>query len=324
MDKLAVGVKLGRKTLRCVFINHQGDIVVRREMPAYNEQGPEPVIARIVKMVRDMSAEVGVGIDQFESVGVGVPGPLNSKAGLIYAPPQMKGWDQVPFGPRLSALLGRTVYIENDCKASGWGEFLYGAGKGCRNMVAIMLGTGVGGAVILDGKLYAGKDGAAGEIGHIPIANNGRPCFCGNRGCVEAYVSPSAIVARFRKKAANGWKSSLVGRGEEITSADIFSAAASGDPLSLNIVERTGRYLGALAVIITNFLNPERIVVGGSSLPYASVMLEHMRQESRKGFFGPHVTVDILPAMLGSDAGAVGVARLAVMREIEERKKGIE
>lgn len=318
-----VGLKLGRGSLRCVFLDQDGRVLLRREAPAYNEQGPDAVMGRMVKMVEEMAAETGVAVADLNAIGVGVPGPLNSKAGMIYAPPRMNGWDRVPLGPRLSVLMRRTVYIENDSKASGWGEFLYGAGKGCRNMVSIILGSGVGGAVILDGKLYSGKDGAAGEIGHIPLSFNGRLCSCGNRGCVEAYVSPGAIVSRFRKKTAQGWKSSLVGRGEEVTSADIFAAAAAGDPLSLNIVEKTGRYLGALAVIITNFVNPERIIVGGSTMHFGSVMLEQMRQESRKGFFGPHITVDILPSALGMDAGAIGVAKLAVMRMEEDRLKGI-
>jgi Transcriptional regulator/sugar kinase len=316
-----IGIELGRKSIRCVIIDDTQKILSRSEIPSPSDQGSDAVIVRMAKLINDMITELGMQASDIHSIGAGVPGPLNNKAGMVYGPPNMKGWDRVPLGPRLTVLTGIPVHVENDAKALGWAEYLFGAGKGCRNMVSINLGTGVGGAVIIDGELFIGKDGMAGEIGHIPIERDGRLCPCGNRGCAEAYISPSAIVSRFRSKVAEGWTTNLLGRGEAITSSDIFAAAEEGDPLSKYIVMRTGKSLGALAAIIMNFINPDRIIVAGSLLQYGSALLDAMRNECRARCFGPNISVDILPASLGSNAGVIGVANLAIMRT-EQRVNG--
>lgn len=322
MAGIDIGIKLGRGNIRCVVLDELRQVLSRNEVPSHNEQGADAVMNRMAKLVVDLTEQSGHRYDDIRSIGIGVPGPLNSKAGMIYGPPNFTGWDRIPLGPRMAALTGKPVYVENDVKATGWAEYLYGAGRGCRNMVAISVGSGVGGAVIIGGELYTGKDGMAGEIGHIPIAKNGRQCKCGNRGCVEAYVSPQEMVARFRKMAGKGWRSVLVGRGENVTSADIFAAAAVGDPLSLNIVETTGKYLGILGAIIMNFMNPDRIVVAGSMLRFGSMFIESMRQECRTRCFGPNISVDIIPATLGSDASAIGAANLAAANLEEAGRNG--
>ncbi|MDR0363020.1 MAG: ROK family protein [Planctomycetota bacterium] len=314
MAVIHVGIKLGRRSLRNVLVDEDGRIIFNHETPSFSERGSEVAIATMVKTVRDMAAVAGVDYDDIGAIGVGVPGPLNTKAGMIFGPPNMNGWERVPLGPRMSVMTGKPVYIENDAKAAGWAEYIYGAGRGCRNMVAIYHGSGLGGAIIMDGKLFTGKDGMAGEIGHIPISRKGRLCSCGNRGCVEAYVSPTAMVASFRKMAGKGWRSSLVGRGEAITDADLFAAARVGDPLALHIVEKTGRSLGVLAAIIMNFLNPERIVVSGSVMRFGSEFIEAMRRECHIRRFGPNISVDIVPAVLGGEASALGAAHIAVER----------
>lgn len=322
MASIDIGFKLGRENIRCIILDQLGTVLSRREIPSYNEQGTDAVMSRMAKLAVDITEQAGQKYEDVRTIGIGVPGPLNNKAGMIFGPPNFAGWDRVPLGPRMASLTGKPVYIENDAKATGWAEYLYGAGKGCRNMVAISVGNGVGGAVVINGDLYSGKDGMAGEIGHIPIAKNGRLCKCGNHGCVEAYVSSREIVARFRKMAGKGWRSTLVGRGENVTSADIFAAAANGDPLSFHIVETTGKYLGILAATVMNFLNPDRIVLAGSLMQYGSVLIESMRQEGRTRCFGPNVTVDILSATLGNDASAVGAANLAVRNWEESGRNG--
>ncbi len=324
MALINIGVELGRKSTRCVVVENGRKILLRSEIPFPNEQGSDAAITRMAKLVNDMILELRLQPGDIHSIGIGVPGPLNNKVGVIYGPPNMKGWDRVPLGPRMAVLTGIPVHIENDAKACGWAEYLFGAGKGCRNMVAINIGSGVGGAVIIDGKLFVGKDGMAGEIGHIPIERDGRRCACGNRGCVEAYVSAAAIVSRFRSKIAKGWTSSLLGRGEAISSIDIFAAAHEGDALAQHIVAKTGKSLGALAAIIMNFINPERIIVAGSMLQYGSMLLDTMRSECRTRCFGPNISVDILPASLGSDAGVIGVANLAIMRTEQNTDSGKE
>lgn len=314
MDNLLVGMELGTKNIRCVFLAEEGKICARREIAAHIDQGPDAVIRRMAELTREMVGELGCEMRNVQAIGVGAPGPLNAQTGMLYSPPNLGGWDRVPLGPRLAVLTGAPVFIENDAKSGGWGEYTLGAGLGCRSMVGITLGSGIGGAIILDGALYPGKDGMAGEIGHIPIERKGgRRCVCGSRGCVEAYVTPATIVSRFRNKTSQGWKSSLAGRGE-ISYQDIFRAANEGDALSSKIVESSGKYLGILAAAIVNFINPERIVVSGHMVHFGTLLLESMRRECLSRCFGPGRAVDILPSQLGRDAGVLGAASLARLR----------
>ena len=313
MDTFRVGMELGTKNLRCIFLDKDWKICLRRETSAFIEQGPDAVIRRMANLAKEMAGELGGDIQDILSIGVGVPGPLNAKTGILYSPPNFAGWDRVPLGPRLGMITGVPVCIENDAKSTGWAEYMFGSGSGCRSMVGFTLGSGIGGAVVLDGELYSGKDGMAGEIGHIPIEHKGRRCVCGSRGCVETYVTPKAIVARFKNKTSKGWKSSLAGRGE-ISYQDIFQAANEGDTLSVKIVERTGKYLGMLASIIVNFINPERIVVSGHMVHFGTLLLESMRRECLSRCFGPGRSLDILPSQLGRDAGVIGAANLAMLR----------
>lgn len=319
-DSVHVGMELGTKNIRCIFLDKDWKICLRREIPAFIDQGPDAVIRRMANLVKEMAGELGCGSQDILSIGVGVPGPLNAKTGMLYSPPTLIGWERVPLGPRLSMITGVPVFVENDAKLTGWAEYTLGSGRGCRSMVGFTLGSGIGGAIILDGKLYAGKDGMAGEIGHIPITRKGRRCVCGSHGCAEAYVSPKAIVSRFRNKMSKGWKSSLSGRGE-ISYQDIFQAANEGDNLSMMVVEHAGKCLGVLAAVIVNFINPERIVVSGHIVHFGTLLLEAMRRECLSRCFGPGRSLDILPSQLGRDAGVIGAANLALLRSGEENDR---
>lgn len=314
MGEVSVGLELGIHFIRCFFFDSEWNILAQREDAGPGAASPDIVIDRVARQIREIAGAAGIDMASVGSIGVGVPGPVNQKAGILFSPPALPGWDRVPLGPRLNVLTGRPVFLENDANAAGWGEYQFGAGRGCRNMVMITIEAGIGGAVIINGDLLLGRDGMAAEIGHIPIKKNGNLCLCGSRGCAEAYASPRAMVARFRKLASKGWRSALVGRGD-VSCADIFQAAADGDALCHQLVEYTGRCLGVLAATIVNFVNPERIVVGGYMFGMgAATLLEAMRKECLSRCFGPSRSADMLPAALGGGAVATGVANLARSR----------
>jgi glucokinase len=252
------------------------------------------------------------------AIGVGAPGPLDGKRGLIIEAPNL-GWRNYPLADVLGKQTGIKTYLENDANSAGWGEFWAGAGRGCSNMVMMTLGTGVGGAIIIDGKLVRGPDGTAGEFGHVVIIDGGRPAATGNRGALEAYASATATVLRFKEALKLGWNSSLSEKADSVTCEDIFNAAHEGDGLASHIVTETGRYLGVMAANLANIFNPERCVISGGMIKAGDILFNSIKEEcNRRAFPVPAARMEILPATLGADAGLIGAAGVALVRSEED------
>ncbi len=318
----SVGVDLGGTNMRCAVIDGEHKLLSRIDRPTLAQEGPDSVLTRLNAAMDAAIAQSGVARADIAAVGIGMPGLIDQKAGLVRTLTNMPGWKDVLLGDLFRTRTGIPAFIENDANCAGWGEFRAGAGVGCRDMAAITLGTGIGGAIVLNGRLHVGRDGAAGEIGHICIETGGRPCQCGARGCVEAYASANSVVRRFREMVADGWLSSLGGDGGEVSCKDIFDAAAAGDPLAKHVADKTAFYIGLLVNMLAETLNPERCVIFGGMSRAGAWFFDSIRKACDRGnsHVGP-ACVEILPARLGPDAGLIGAADYARERAAAERPR---
>ena len=256
-------------------------------------------------------------------MGVSCGGPLDTETGVVYAPPNLPGWDEVPLKAWLESALSLPVYVENDANASALAEWSFGAGRGCRHMVYMTMSTGIGGGIILDGRLYRGPNDTAGEVGHMTIVENGPPCGCGKRGCLEALCSGPSIARRAREKAQAAPDSLLIdqagGDPACITAETVMEAARQEDPAARKIVDETARYMAVGLGNIVNILNPEVIVIGTILVKAQDLLLEPIRAYLRRETW-PRVydTVRVVPAGLGDEVGdlaAIAVIRQAVQSE---------
>lgn len=283
--------------------------------PTGAAHGPDAVIDRIVAMAHatieatrraDRTAEI-VG------TGIGSPGPLDTTTGVVILTPNL-GWSNMPLRDRVAERLGLPASLDNDANCALLGEWWLGAARGARHAVAFTLGTGVGGGVIIDGRLHHGASDVAGEIGHITIDTNGRRCGCGNDGCLEAYASGPAIARRAVEAIEAGAETSLrlIAEGDlaRITAQTVYEAAAAGDPLALEVVQDTARYLGTGVANLINILNPEVVVICGGVTRAGDRLFLPLRREVARRAFKPAVQAcRIVPGELPGTAGVVGAAR---------------
>ncbi len=305
-----LGIDLGGTDTKFGLVDRCGQVVAKAKFPTLAHLGFEEVIKRVAEHARKV-----IGTQKVQGVGMGVPGPMNSAQGIVYEAPNLPGWENVPVRDRLQELLGLPVVLHNDANAAAYGEYWAGAGQGCRNMVLFSLGTGVGGGLIIDGKLYTGPDDTAGELGHITIDYNGRPCNCGSRGCLEAYASATAIRRIVREALADGVTTSLrIPPGEEETfgARIVYEAALAGDEFARRVLHDVGVALGVAAASVINMLNPERIIYSGAMIGAGEFIFAPLRENARaRAFRRPGARAEILLAKLGPDAGLIGAAGLA-------------
>ena len=313
-----IGVDLGGTKILAAVVDAKGAIVAEAKARTKAEKGPDLVIERLARTVQQAMAKAKVEWAEVAGIGVGAPGPIRPDAGTIFHPPNLPGWDNVPLGPRLSELLGVPVWLENDVNLGTLGEFALGAGRGTRDMVGIFVGTGVGGGLILDGKLRSGFRHAAGEIGHMIVLADGPVCGCGKRGCLEALSSRTAIERDIRLGIAAGRKSLIpeltAGRSERLTSGLLAKALRRGDPLVTEVMERAQWYLGLHAASIVNLLDPEMIAYGGGIVEaLGDRFLDPIRTTARQYFLqtADADRVQIVASALGDHAGVLGAAVLA-------------
>ena len=310
-----LGIDIGGTNLVVGAVTEDGSRVVGlRSEPTGVPDGAEVVIERIVRMARTTIAEATATAPGATIVGVGVgcPGPLDRKRGVVIVTPNLK-WKNMPIRDRIRDALGLPTAIDNDANCAMLGEHWVGAAKGARDAVCFTIGTGIGGGIVVDGKLVHGASDAAGEIGHITIEVNGRRCGCGNDGCLEAYASGPAIARRAMEAIEAGGTSSMVARAGEtsaITAQTVFECAAAGDQLADELVRDTARYLGVGIANMLNIMNPEVVVICGGVTKAGDHLFNPLRREVARRAFKPAVeAVRILPGMLEGTAGVVGAAK---------------
>lgn len=306
----ALGVDLGGTNTKIGLVDHQGQVRQRLRLPTRPEEGPRQVAGRICQAARECLAAAGLGPEQVSGAGIGCPGTIDLEDGIVAFAPNLPGWRDVPLRSLIADELGRPCSLDNDANVAALAEHWVGAGRGASSLVLLTLGTGIGGGIILDGRIWHGATGAAGEIGHMSINPDGPRCQCGNRGCYEVYGSATAMVRRLREAARQGAQTTLSSRLEELTAEDIYKAAVEGDTLALQNLEDTGRYLGVGVSNILHILNPEVIVFSGGPTAAGDMLLQPIREEVRsRTLQACYEGVRICFSRLSDDAGVIGAAR---------------
>lgn len=308
-----VGVDLGGTNIAVGVVPEDGSALlgyVVRDTPV--AAGPDGVVDEIVNLIRESVAGAKAakpGID-LAGVGVGAPGPLNTAQGIVRLAPNL-GWRDMPLRDRVSAASGLPAALDNDANCATLGEWWLGAARGARIVVGITIGTGVGGGVVIDGRLFHGASDVAGEIGHTSIDSTGRRCKCGNYGCLEAYTSGPAIAARAMEEIESGEPSVLrdmvKGKLQHITAQLVYQAAHDGDQLARQVVRETARFLGTGIANIVNILNPDVVVVSGGVTLAGDQLFDPLRREVGRRAFKPAVEAcRIVPGALTGKAGIYG------------------
>ena len=306
-EQLYVGVELCASSARAALVNSVGEVLARRES-ALAAVDLAPQVARLVTELRD-SAPTGVA-----ALGLGVPGLVNPQTGRVVISSDIPSVVREDLRASLAQATGLPVALDNDANAGALGEYSAGAGRGSHNMFYVTIGTGIGGALILDGRLWRGASGFAGEFGHITIDPEGVECACGNVGCLETVASAPNIVRRTHDRLMRDSTSSLsrLGLNKNFTAADIAHEAQNGDDFAALMIARTGRYIGTAIASVINLLNTERIVLGGGVMDAGELILDPIVQEARRRSFQPNFeSTQIVAATLGPDAIPIGAALLA-------------
>jgi glucokinase len=303
--RAALAVDLGGTVLRVALVGEDGMFLARCAEPTLARGGPKVVIGQIIRLLRQMESRAdGCTI---LGAGVGAPGPLDPERGVVLRAPTLDGWSDVPLASILGACLGRPVRLENDANLAAWGEWMFGAGRGTRDMVFVTVSTGIGGGVILDGRIMHGRGGMAAEIGHMAISECDIPCPCGSAGCWEALASGTAL-ARFANAAAQHAAMTSLPRDGSISASDVVGAAVAGDPLARRLIDQEARWLGVGFANLLHLFSPERIIVGGGVSAGLETMRPTIEQVVRRRVMSVYRDVPILRVSLGADSGLAGAA----------------
>jgi len=306
-EQTYVGVELCAGAARAALVTGEGAVLGRREA-ALTSVDLAAQVARLVAELRDASPA------PVAAVGVGVPGLVNPQTGRVVISSDLPAAVREDLRETLGAATGLPVALDNDANAGAMGEYAAGAGRGSRNMFYVTIGTGIGGALILDGRLWRGASGFAGEFGHITIDPEGVECTCGNVGCLETVASAPNIVRRTHERLMRDSTSSLsrLGLNKNFTAADIAHEARNGDDFAALMMARTGRYIGTAIAAVINLLNTERVVLGGGVMEAGDLILQPVIDEARRRAFQPNFeSTQIVAATLGPDAVPIGAALLA-------------
>ena len=313
MGRWAVGIDLGGTKTIVAQVSDEGKILGKRLLPTNASAGPDRVKKTLVAAVKGLMEEAdGPAI----GVGVGIAGQVDAESGRVKFAPNL-GWREEPFREDLEKALGLPVLVTNDVRAATWGEWLYGAGRGCNDLVCLFVGTGIGGGVVSGGKVLTGCSNAAGELGHITVDLNGPSCRCGNRGCMEALAGGWAIAQQAREWATSDPEAGALvlrmveGQPEKITAKIMADAAKAGDPLALSLFERVAQALAAGAASLVNAFNPCRMILGGGVIegcPWlVKKVAEGLEERALPVALAP---LRVLRSRLRQNAGVVGSAAL--------------
>ncbi len=315
MSDYHVGVDLGGTHLRAALVDtRDGQVVTSLKEPTYAHEGHQAVMERMLSLIRTVLEVSGILIERIGGIGVGVPGTPDLQTGDVKFLPNLPGnWRDVPLASFLRQKLGLPVFLLNDVRCVALAEWRFGAGRGVENMACYAIGTGIGGGLVLNGKLHLGLDGTAGELGHQVVELNGLPCGCGGRGCLEMYASGPAIAAMGVKFVLQG-HTTRIGelvdfKIEKITAATVAAAASEGDPIALTIFQQAGAYLGIAVSSLIVAISPQKIVFGGGVAEAGEFLLAPVRKTIlERVHMVPLDKVQLVWAELGNNAGLVGAA----------------
>ncbi len=314
MDEVLLGIDLGGTRVKTAAVALDGKIVGHDVRPTPADAGPEAIADAMAASAR--AALQTAGDAPARAAGIGAPGPMNWQTGVVFSPPNLVGWHNVPLAAMMRERLGVPCFVDNDANLACYGEFCFGAGRGVQEMCMLTLGTGVGGGIVVFGRLLRGIDGTAAEIGHMTVQRDGRLCGCGARGCLEAYASVTGLVHTAIEGIEAGSVTTLVaacgGNLHAITGKMVSDEATGGDDFAQWVIEETGDWIGVGIASLINLLNPERVVLGGGMIHAGDTLLNAIRSRAMKDAFEvPARRAQIVLAELGEDAGVVGAAMAA-------------
>ena len=309
--KYGFGVDLGGTTVKIAFFDETGLMIDKWEIPTVTQNGGSRILPDIAASIQQFIEQKTVDPASVIGVGIGVPGPVNSK-GVVNKCINL-GWGVFNISEELSRLVGFPVKAGNDANVAALGEYWKGGGKGCDNMVFVTLGTGVGGGIVIEGKLLHGAHGSGAEIGHMVLNREETiPCNCGKKGCVEQYCSATGIVRLANEALAASDEATSLRTNEAITCKHIFDSAKAGDELALRVLDRFYRYMGEFLGNLCDVVDPDAVVLGGGVSKAGQVLLDGIRPYFDQYVFHAARGARFALASLGNDAGAYGAFKLAL------------
>lgn len=302
MESIVLAGDLGGTNLRMAAVAPDGKVLVRTKC-ATPHSGPQEIVETVAGAARYCLKGIGTG-SRVEAIGIAIPAmSIDGPRGVVNKAANLPSLNGFALAPALNSELGFPALLENDANAAAIGESWLGASKDLENSICVTLGTGVGGGIILDGRILRGPDWSAGEVGHICVEPDGPPCGCGSHGCIEQYASATAISRISAELGSPG-----------LTAFDIFKAAKDGDQIANEVFRKMGSYLGIALAGLINVLNPEAIVIGGGVAAGWDLFIGHVRDEiRRRAYSEPARRAKLVPALLGDDAGILGAARTAFL-----------
>ncbi|MEW6182860.1 MAG: ROK family protein [Bacillota bacterium] len=315
MGNYVVGVDLGGTKIYTALATLDGKIRAELKVPTLAREGYEAVLNRIAETVTEVQRSAGVSGGLLR-VGIGAPGPLNTETGVVYMAPNL-GWHNAPLKASLEEIIKVPVFVDNDANLAAWGEFVYGAGRESNDLVYVTVSTGIGGGLVLGGRLYRGAGYGAGEIGHITVLPDGPLCQCGNRGCLEALASGTAVAREAKNLIAQGQGRAILAAAggviETVTAETVSLAAYRGDGEALGLFNTAGGWLGIGVGVVLNLLNPAVVVLGGGMMKSASLFWGTLEEETRsRAFSSAWEAAQVVTAELGGRAGVFGAVAYAL------------
>jgi glucokinase len=310
------GIDIGGTNIKFGLVDTSGKVLYREQRPTLVEKGADPLMHLITNISEGLLYHAAEEDYEVRWLGIGTPGAVDIKTGTVIGPcPNIAGWQGMEIGKILRDRLNTPVYVDNDANVMALAEARFGAAIGYKSVVCVTLGTGVGGGIIMDGKLWRGATGSAGEVGHMSINFDGPPCVDGNSGCLEGYCASHAIIGRAKALLKDG----LTPAFEEILGGDIdslsikklFAAGKKGDEIARSVIDETARYLGIGLAGVVNLLNPEIVVIGGGIADGGGEFVDQVAAEIKKRAFDSATkNLRVARATLGNDAGFIGAGIL--------------
>ena len=303
-----VGIDVGGTGLKAGVVDQNGKMLSKVSCPTGVERGHEAVVADMAQLALKAIEESGKTLDEVHSIGIGIPGVLDPRTGIVPFCTNL-GWHDVPVIELMQKVIDKPVYVDNDATVAALAESVAGVSAGVKDSVFLTLGTGVGGGIVLNGKVYSGAHGVGSELGHMMVVAGGELCTCGNRGCWERYASATALI-RMGTEAAKKYPDSVLA-GKTLNAKDVMDAAKAGDKAGVEAFDEYTTYLAIGMVNIINFIDPEVIAVGGGVSGAGEFLLEPVREKVAKMAFYksmPYARIEL--ATLGNDAGIIGAAML--------------
>lgn len=310
MSKYVFGVDIGGTTVKLGLFDVEGNLLEKWEIPTRTQEAGTQILPDIAESIRNKIAEKDLAREEVVGVGAGAPGPVDDN-GVIHMAVNL-GWGTFSIKETLENILGLPVMAGNDANVAALGEMWKGGGQGSSNMIAVTLGTGVGGGIISGGRVLTGAQGAGGEIGHIHVEDREtQSCNCGNKGCLEQYASATGITRLANRKLSESDRKSLLREGE-VSAKSVFDAVKQKDALAIEVAEEFGKYLGDGLSVIAGVVNPDTILIGGGVSKAGEILMDYIKPHYEKNVFQGSRNVRFVLATLGNDAGIYGAAKLVL------------